>query len=44
MRGVVSETRVPVTVFYIKVLYQDYCVIHICYVLSENLEGSLIAI
>jgi len=44
VRGVVSETGVLVTVFYVKVLCQDYCVIHICYVLSENLEDSLIAI
>ena len=44
MRRVVSETGVSVTVFYVKVLCQDYCVIYIYHVLSENLEDGLIAI
>jgi len=39
-----SEIGVLVTISYVEIPYQDYCVIYICYILSENLEDSLIVI
>jgi len=41
---VVLEIGVLVAISYIKIPCQDYCIIYICHILSENLEGSLIVI
>ena len=44
MGRVMLEIRVPIAVSYVEIPCQDYCVIHICYVLTKDLKNSLIVI